>query len=593
MPEGMADAVKAGMDMICTWPMEQVKLESAAILAAVQQGLLPEADIDRSVRRLFTARMKLGMFDPPSMVPYSSITISENDAEPHRELALKAARETLVLLKNKENLLPLGARYKNIAVIGPNADNVNSLVGNYNGSPSHPVTVLAGIRKRFPASTVVHAEGSSLTGPPVVPVPANFLKNDSGTQGFSAEYFQGRDFQGAPVIKRTDEAVNFVWHGGASPQLKSDFSVRWTGALVPPTSGDYEVGFDGADSFRIWLDNQLIGLAFYASEGRTRTKTVHLEAGHAYPVKIEYSLERSEGYAKFVWHVPGTQKDYSEAVRNADVIIAVLGLTNGLEGEEMPVNIPGFAGGDRTSIDLPQAQEDLLRDLVAGGKPVVLVLMNGSALAVNWADEHVPAILEAWYPGEDGGIAVAEALAGDFSPSGKLPLTFYKSVDQLPPFENYDMKGRTYCYFTGEPLYPFGYGLSYTNFAFSNLKFDKDSLGANDDLTATVEVKNTGKMAGDEVVELYLSHPGVDGAPIRSLAGMHRLSLNPGETKSVSIQVPNRNLSVVTPDGTRRIVPGKVQVWVADGQTVTRRGLAKAAGIAGSVTIQGSAILPK
>jgi len=271
----------------------------------------------------------------------------------------------------------------------------------------------------------------------------------------------------------------------------------------------------------------------------------------------------------------------------------VLGLTSGLEGEEMPIKIPGFAGGDRTNFDLPQAQQDLLTDLVASGKPVVLVLMNGSALAVNWADEHVPAILEAWYPGEEGGTAVAEALAGDFSPSGKLPLTFYKSVEQLAPFDNYDMKGRTYRYFRGEALYPFGYGLSYTTFAFSNLKFDKDSLAANEDLTATVVVKNTGKIAGDAVVQIYLSHPGIDDAPIRSLAGIRRVSLNPDESKSVSIEIPNRNLSVVTPEGARRIIPGKVQVWVGDGQPVARVGLARAAGVPGTITLQGSAILPK
>jgi beta-glucosidase len=537
--------------------------------------------------------MKLGMFDPPSTVPYSSITVAENDTEPHRELSLKAARETLVLLKNKDNLLPLGARYKNIAVIGPNAGSVNPLVGNYNGTPSHPVTVLAGIRKRFAESTVTSAEGSSLTGPPLTAVPGRFLRSDSGADGLSAEYFQGRDRQGDPVIKRTDKDLNFVWQDGADSQLKSNFSVRWTGKLVPPRTGDYEVGFSGTDTFHIWLDNQLIGLAFYANPGRSASKTVHLEAGRAYPIKIEYSLERSPGYAKFVWHEPGTKKDYPEIVRKAEVIIAVLGLTSGLEGEEMPINIPGFSGGDRTNIDLPQVQRDLLRDLVATGKPVVLVLMNGSALAVNWADEHVPAILEAWYPGEEGGTAVAEALAGDFSPGGKLPVTFYKSVDQLPPFDNYDMKGRTYRSFTGEPLYPFGFGLSYTNFAFSNLKFDKDSLGANDDLTATVEVKNTGRMAGDVVVQLYVSHPGVEGAPIRSLAGMRRVSLNPDESKSVSIQIPNRNLSVVTPEGTRRIVPGEVQIWVGDGQPVAREGLAMAAGVAATVTFQGSAILPK
>src|SRR6266576_422142 len=502
MPRVMADAVKAGMDIICTWPMEAVKEESAALQAAVQQGILSEADVDRSVRRLFTARIKLGMFDPPSMGSFSSITMSENDTEPHRELALKAARETLVLLKNKDNLLPLGSRYKSIAVIGPNADSVNPLTGNYNGTPSRPVTVLAGLRRRFAESTVAYAEGSSLTGPPLTAVPGKFLKSDSGTEGLSAEYFHGRDRQGDPFIKRTDKEVNFVWQDGADPQLRSDFSVRWTGELVPPTTGDYEVGFSGTDTFHIWLDSQLTGLAFYASPGKSASKTVHLEAGRAYPIKIEYSLERSPGYAKLVWHEPGTKTDYPEIIRKADLIIAVLGLTSGLEGEEMPIKIPGFSGGDRTNIDLPPVQQDLLKDLVASGKPVVLVLMNGSALAVNWADEHVPAILEAWYPGEEGGTAVAEALAGDFSPSGKLPLTFYKSVEQLAPFDNYDMKGRTYRYFRGEALYPFCYGLSYTTFAFSNLKFDKDSLAANEDLTATVVVKNTGKIAGDAVVQI-------------------------------------------------------------------------------------------
>ena len=597
MPEGMAEAVKAGMDIICTWPESAVKEESAAVLAAVQQGLLPEADVDRAVRRLFMARMRLGMFDPPNLVPFSNISISENDTEPHRQLALKTARETLVLLKNKDNLLPIGERYKNIAVIGPNADSLNSLVGNYNGTPSHPVTVLAGIRKRFANANVIYAEGSSLVGLPLVPVPAKFLRTESGAEGLSGEYFQGGGPQGppqgTPLLKRTDDGVNFVWKEGAAPELKSNFSVRWTGTLTPLATGDYEIGFSGTDNLHFWFDNQLVGQFFFAGTGRTASKTLHLEAGHAYAVKMEYSQIGPSGRAQLVWHEPGAKKDYPEAVRKADLIVAVLGLTSELEGEEMPVHIPGFSGGDRTSLDLPQAQRDLLDDLVASRKPVVLVLMNGSALAVNWADEHVSAILEAWYPGEEGGTAVAEALAGDFSPSGKLPLTFYKSVDQLPSFENYDMKGRTYRYFSGEPLYPFGFGLSYTSFAFSNLRFDKSSLGASDDLTATVDVQNTGKVASDEVLELYLAHPGVDGAPIRSLAGMRRVTLNPGETKPVSIQIPNRNLSVVAPNGARKIVAGQLQVWVGDDQPVTRPGLAKPAGIAGSVTIQGSAILPK
>jgi beta-glucosidase len=359
------------------------------------------------------------------------------------------------------------------------------------------------------------------------------------------------------------------------------------------TTGDYLIGFTGTDAFHFWLDNQLIGQSWYSDTSKTRLKTLHLEAGHAYAIKIDCSQEGSAGLARLVWHRPGETADYSEAVQKADLIVAVLGLAGELEGEEMPISIPGFSGGDRTSIDLPQAQRDLLQKLVASGKPVVLVLMNGSALGVNWADQHVPAIIEAWYPGEEGGTAVAEALAGDFSPGGKLPLTFYKSVDQIPPFDDYDMKGRTYRYFTGEPLYPFGYGLSYTNFEYSNLSFDKNSVAASDDVTASVDVKNIGSMASDEVVEVYLTHPGVKGAPIRALAGFERVHLEAGQTQKVQVKIPNRNLSYVDEAGTRRITPGTVQVWVGGGQPVGRAGLPKTAGVSGSFKIAGQALLPK
>src|SRR5581483_3044252 len=473
MEEGVAAAVKSGMDIVCGIPMNNVRVEKDALLKAVQEGLLSEEDINRSVRRLFTARMKLGMFDPPEDVPYSKITIAENDTEPHRELARKAARETLVLLKNANNLLPLGTKYKTIAVIGPNADSVDPLLGNYNGTPSKPVTVLNGIRKRFGDANVIYAEGSSLIGAPYEPVPGEYLKNPTGQPGLSAEYFQGTEFQGSPVITRADPKIDFTWNDGAARDLKENFSVRWSGTLTVASTGDYEIGFTGTDAFHFWLDDQLIGQSNYSDTSKTRLKTVHLEAGHPYTVKIECSQQGSAGLAKLVWHEPGEKKDYTDAVQKADVIVAVLGLAGELEGEEMPIHIEGFSGGDRTSLDLPRAQRELLEDLVASGKPVVLVLMNGSALGVNWADQHAGAILEAWYPGEEGGRAVAEALAGDFSPGGKFPLTFYKSVDQIPAFDDYNMKGRTYRYFTGEPLYPFGYGLSYTRFEYSNLSFDK------------------------------------------------------------------------------------------------------------------------
>ncbi len=592
MPEGMAAAVKAGMDIICAWPARQIATERDAVLKAVQQGLLPEADIDRSVKRLFTARMRLGMFDPPDSVPYAKTPLSEIDSEPHRLLALQTGRESLVLLKNSGHLLPLTSTYKTIAVIGPNADSVDPLLGNYNGTPSHPVTVLAGIRKRFADSKVVYVSGSTLTGPPLSPVPAAVLKDSSGNPGLSAEYFRGTQLTGTPAVKGTDPGVDFAWQNGASADLKENFSVRWTGTLVPKASGDYDIGFTGTDAFHFWLDNQLIGESSYSDTGKTRLKTLHLDAGHSYAVKIECSQEGSAGLAKLVWHEPGDKKEYMEVAKQADLIVAVLGLAGELEGEEMPIEIEGFSGGDRTNLNLPDAQEQVLKDLVATGKPVVVVLMNGSALAVNWADQHANAILEAWYPGEEGGTAVAEALAGDFSPGGRLPLTFYKSVDQLPAFEDYGMKGRTYRYFTGEPLYPFGYGLSYTTFEYSNLNFDKMSLAATDDLNASVDVKNTGKMAGDEVVEVYLTHPGVDGAPIRSLAGFSRTRVDPGATNHVTITVPNRQLSVVDVDGTRKIVAGDLQVWVGGGQPATREDT-KTAGVSGSVKITGEAVLPR
>ena len=423
-------------------------------------------------------------------------------------------------------------------------------------------------------------------------MPAEVLKDSSGKPGLSAEYFSGTALQGAPAVARTDPGVDFSWQNGASPELKENFSVRWTGTLVPKKSGDYDIGFTGTDAFHFWLDGQVIGESWYGDTAKTRLKTMHLEAGHSYSVKIECSQSGASGLARLVWHEPGAKKDYTEVAKQADLIVAVLGLAGELEGEEMPIKIEGFSGGDRTNINLPAAQEQLLKDLVATGKPVVLVLMNGSALGVNWADQHIPSILEAWYPGEEGGTAVAGALAGDFSPGGRLPLTFYKSVDQLPAFEDYAMKGRTYRYFAGEPLYPFGYGLSYTAFEYSNLSFDKSSLGATDDLTAKVDVKNTGKMAGDEVVEVYLSHPGVDGAPIRSLAGFFRTHIDPGATSHVEIMVPNRQLSVVDADGTRKIVSGDLQVWVGGGQPGARNGAATA-GISGSVKITGEAVLPK
>jgi beta-glucosidase len=298
-----------------------------------------------------------------------------------------------------------------------------------------------------------------------------------------------------------------------------------------------------------------------------QTQQVHLIQNHAYSIKIEYFQTVRFAEARLLWGIPKAERRAAlNAARAADVVIIVLGLSARIEGEEMKVQAEGFAGGDRTSIDLPKPQEELLEAVHALHKPTVLVLMNGSALAVNWADKNLPAILEAWYPGEEGGTAVAQALAGDFSPAGRLPVTFYKSVDQLPPFDDYSMAKRTYRYFDGEPLYAFGYGLSYTTFAYSNPRVDRTDIQAGGTVTVSVDLANTGTRSSDEVVELYLTHPGIDGAPLRALEGFQRVHLDSGQRKTVSFTLRGRDLSVVNEAGQRRIVPGAVQVWIGGGQ---------------------------
>jgi beta-glucosidase len=451
---GVTAAFKAGMDLICGDYRNKMSTEPTAIVGAVRHGLLPESVLDQALTRLFVARIKLGMFDPPANNVYSKITASQYDTPAHREVALRMAKESLVLLKNSGNLLPLKKTPGVIAVIGPNADELDPLVGNYNGTPSEPVTILAGIRARFPQSKVVYVKGAKL------------VETDPSA----------------------DQAV--------------------------------------------------------------------------------------------------------EAARGADLVVMVAGLTAHIEGEEMKVNAEGFAGGDRTSLNLPAPQEQLLQRMQALGKPTVLVLMNGSALGINWADEHVPAIVEAWYPGEQGGTAVAALLAGDFSPGGRLPVTFYQSVDQLPAFDDYSMSKRTYRYFAGEPLYPFGYGLSFTTFSYSNSRVSKTNVAATDTVTVSVDVTNSGAAAGDEVVQLYLTRAGVRGAPLRALKGFQRVHLNKGEKKTVEFTLHDRDLSLVDESGKRRIIPGQVAIWVGGGQPVSRPGLSAPPGVKSQFAITNSATLP-
>ncbi len=566
--EASALAVKRGTDLECGNTYK-------SLVNAVKQGLIAESEIDRALKRLLTARFRLGMFDPPEIVPYAQIPFSANDSSEHRQLSLEAARESIVLLKNENNMLPLRKDLKSIAVIGPNADDVPVLLGNYNGQPSRATTPLAGIRSHVsPGTKVVHTMGTTLTEVSVVPVPASALRQPGGKPGLSAEYFANKNLEGTPALKRVDESVNFDWGmSNPAPELPADnFSARWTGKLTPTVSGKYRLGAIADDGVRIYLDGKLIAEDWTEHASTTVTAEVTLQAGQSYDVKMEYYESQIGAVAKLVWQPPvvNSGSPYADAVKlanEADTVVLVLGLSSQLEGEEMNVREPGFLGGDRTDIKLPARQEALLQAVAATGKPIVLVLLSGSALAVNWADTHVAAIVQAWYPGEEGGAAIADVLFGDYNPAGRLPVTFYKSVDQLPPFENYAMDGRTYRFFTGQPLYPFGHGLSYTKFKYSGFTVSSPRVAPGDSVMVSATVENSGSREGDEVVQVYVIDVKASvRVPIRSLAGIERVHLQPGERRVVSFTVYPRQLAVITNDGRTVVEPGEFKVTLGGKQ---------------------------
>ena len=559
--------VKAGTDLTCGD-------EYKTLIEAVKQGLITEAEIDTAVKRLLTAKFRLGMFDPPELVAYARIPFSQNDTPEHRQLALKTARESIVLLKNTGRTLPLKKDLKSIAVIGPNADSPEVLWGNYNGHPSVLTTPLGGIQKAVSKATkVTYAPGSTLAGEAIVSVPASALTVDGRQPGLKAEYFNNQELRGPAVKTRIDARIDFDWgRYHPTPELTGNsFSVRWTGKLTPPESGTYKLGFTADDGARLYLDGKLLVEAWASNPNKTVTKEIALEGGRSYDLRMEYFQNIRENIAKLVWSYPRlADRMIEEAVkasRESDVSVLVLGISARLEGEEMNVPLEGFRGGDRTEISLPKSQEALLKAVVATGKPVVVVLLSGSALAVNWANDNVPAILEASYPGGEGGTAIADVLFGDYNPAGRLPVTFYKSVDQLPPFTDYSMQGRTYRYFKGAPLYPFGYGLSYTTFRYSNLRFEKKSVPAGEAIKVSVDVTNAGEREGDEVVQLYLTDTAATApVPIRTLVGFERISLRPREKRTATFTITPRQMSLIDNDGKRVIEPGEFSISIGGGQ---------------------------
>jgi beta-glucosidase len=577
--ESSAVSLRRGMDNECVDFSFKVNddRDYKAYLDAVKQGYLKEYEIDTAVRRLFTARMKLGLFDPPEMVPYNQIDEKLVDSDEHRAWARKVADESMVLLKN-DGVLPLAPKVKKIVVVGPLAEQTKFLVGNYAGTPSHSVSILEGIKKEFPGAAIEFVAGTQFLGKDAEPIPASAMTVD-GKQGVKASYasLDMSDINSLkstkPVAERVEAAIDPAGNGiPPEAQALKMMRITWEATLTAPESGEYNLGLMANGFYRVQLDGRDVTSTYDGDPKEAKLGHVHLEAGKPAALRIEYSPGPGETpQVKPVWSKleMKPQTKAAEAAKKADVVVAVVGITSELEGEEMQVDEPGFKGGDRTSLDLPKPEEELIESLSAAGKPLVVVLVNGSALGVNWAQAHANAILEAWYPGEEGGAAVAETLSGKNNPAGRLPVTFYKSIDQLPPFENYAMKGRTYRYFEGEPLYPFGYGLSYTTFSYSGLTLPATPVAAGSPVVAEVTVTNTGKLAGDEVAQLYLEFPKVGGAPLKALRGFQRIHLDPGASQKLRFELRPRDLSIVTEAGEPIIAEGQYMLSIGGGQPHT------------------------
>ncbi len=583
-PHAAASAVLAGTDTSCG-------SEYSALVVAVKAGLIQESAIDRAVKRLFTARFRLGLFDSPATVVYAHIPFSENNSVAHRILALNAARKAMVLLKNDNGALPLKPGIKTVAVIGPNAAALAALEGNYNAVPSHPVLPLDGLTQEFAGQAkVIYAQGSSYADGVLLPVPRTAFRpgRRKSQEGLSAEYFANSDFRGRPALKRMDSEIDFDWNS-ASPARAipaNDFAVRWKGTITAPTAGDYSFNVSFAhcypcfsrESYAVFIDGRQISTFTTDEQNASHNSTnpsvrFRFTDPNPHALRVDYSHHsRLFGAGiSFNWEpTPGSLlPEAIAAAKKADVVVAFVGLSPELEGEEMPVHVEGFAGGDRTKIDLPAAQEDMLRAVAATGKPLIAVLMNGSAVAIDWIQQHASAVLEAWYPGEAGGQAIAETLSGKNNPGGRLPVTFYASLEQLPPFTDYSMRGRTYRFFRGEPLYRFGYGLSYTHFSYSDLHLSSENVVAGNDLIVEADVQNSGATAGDEVAELYLIPPKTEQGPIFSLRAFQRLSLSAGERRHLRFELSPRQLSEVDRDGSRKVQAGEYTLALGSGQPVS------------------------
>lgn len=578
--EAAALAVKSGCDLNCGDVYMHLK-------ESVAKNLITEAEIDVAVKRLFIARFKLGMFDPEEQVKYTKIPYDVVDSKKHRDIALEATRKSIVLLKNapfkgaSKNLLPLSKDIKTVAVIGPNSDQWHMLLGNYNGVPAEAITPLKGIKEKLPDANVIYAQGCELAEgmPMFYTIPEEVLFTD-GKPGVKAEYFTNKERSGEPLFTSVEKILDANWFDKAPREDMDDdnFSVRWTAELRPDKTTQYQLGIITTCDTKLYLNDSLIAETVYHTfneygDPRLRkSNMISLEAGKNYKLRVEAAENYADAQVQLVWArpQPDLKKQAIEAARQADVVVMCMGLTARMEGEELDILIDGFRGGDRTNIDLPKPQQQLIKDIHALGKPIVLVLLNGSALAINWEDQNIPAIVEAWYPGQAAGTAIADVLFGDYNPAGRLPVTFYKSLKGFPALDDYKITTQTYRFYKDEVLYPFGYGLSYTTFTCGNLTLN-DEYKVGDSVKVSVDVTNTGSVAGEEVVQVYISHKDAPvRVPLRSLKAFRRIGIKPGETQTVEFVLAPDAFSLINEQNQPEVRPGAFEVSVGGGQPGAR-----------------------
>ncbi len=559
--EAISVAINAGIDMECGGEFKHY------LYQVIESGAISEEAIDRAVRRILLTRFRLGLYDPPEMVPFSKIPHSVIDSKEHRALARKVAQEAIILLKNSEDLLPLDKdQIKSVAVIGPNADVCH--VGEYTGITSLLVSPLDGIKNKIGNEKVKFAKGTSVKIEcPVIPAEYLFLPDETGDNGLLGEYFDNTTCSGDPVFTRVDSVLDFDF-GLASPDNRLEnnyYSVRWTGKFKAPVSGPYYIGGEFDDAIRLYFDGRLIIDKTKNRNMSSAVAKVELDKGKYYDLKIEFTEHWYKSKLK-LWGAPPKENKFLKAVeiaKSSDVAIVVAGTDATVEKE----------GVDRSDLQLPGDQLALIKAVYKANPKTIVVLQNGSPLAINWVNDNVPAIIETFYNGEEGGNALADVVFGDYNPAGRLPMTVYKSVNQLPDFSDYDIrKGRTYMYNMYpdgkkiQPLYPFGYGLSYTTFEYGNLKLESKTISNTDSLKASMQVTNTGSRAGDEVVQLYIRDKKASvQRPVKQLAGFERVSLDQGETKTVSFTVPSKDLAFWDVKTKSWIVePGEFDMLIGD-----------------------------